>query len=177
MSECARFLDEQGVKPCGHSARERGILLKVYASCQTGQDSAELTYTTRAMELEEDGYVYHYTSKELSAEQKTFGVNFTLVRCGEGKEEQCSVASSAVWSKVRDVIKHRKVLVRGTDRGCPVWRMVLLHDDAENIKAFHETVARRGTLDVADYGLILKSGWGNEPSPEDRKWFEEYGDP
>ena len=175
MSECAKFLDEQGVKPCGHSAREKGILLKVFASCRTGQDSSELVYTTRGMELKEDGYVYHRLwGLELSAEQKTFGVDFTKVRCGEGKEEQCSVASSAVWSKVRDIICHRKFVVRGEDRGRPCWHFVLLHDDAENIKAFHETVA---SGDVADYGLILKSGWGKDPSPEDCKWGEEYGDP
>ena len=176
MSECARFLDEQGVKPCGHSASEKGILLKVYASCQTGQDSAELAYTTRAMFVGEDGYVYHRLGQELSAEQETIGVNFTKVRCGEGKEEQCSVASSAVWSKVRYVINHRKRIVRGKDRGRPAWYIVLLHDDAENIKAFHEAFAS-GHVDVAHYGLILKSGWGEDPSPEDRKWGEEYGDP
>ena len=55
--ECAKFLDEQGVRPCGHSAREKGILLKVYASCKTGQDTAELCYTLQAMEVESDGLV------------------------------------------------------------------------------------------------------------------------
>ena len=175
VSECAKFLDGQGVKPCGHSAREKGILLKVLASCQAGQDSAELAYTTRAMKLNEGGYVYHY-SGELSAKQKTFGVDFTKVRCGEGKEERCSVASSAVWSKASDVINHRQFVVRAEDRGRPAWYMVLLHDDAENIKAFHEAIAS-GTIVVADYGLIVKSGWGKDPSPEDHKWGEEYGDP
>ena len=124
----------------------------------------------------EVGYVYHRLGLELSAEQNTFGVNYTKVRCGEGKEEQCSVASSAVWSKVRDVIRHRKFVVQGKDRGRPAWHMVLLHDDAENIKAFHEAVAS-GLVDVTDYGLVLKSGWGKDPSPEDRQWVEEYGDP
>ena len=88
VSECAKFLDEQGVKPCGHSAREKGILLKVYALCQTGQDATELYYTTRAMELKEDGYVYHYWGKELSAQQKTHGINFTTLRCGKEEEEE-----------------------------------------------------------------------------------------
>ena len=98
MIECAMFLDEQGVKPCGHSAREKGILLKVYASCEAGQDSAELVYTTRAMELE-DGYVYHYTRKELSAKQHTFGIDFTKVKYGKGEKEKCIIAPDSTWLK------------------------------------------------------------------------------
>ena len=117
MSQCAEFLDEQGVKPCGHSAREKGILLKIFASCQSGQDSAELAYTTRAMELKEDGYVYHSLNKELSAQQTTLGVSYTKLRCGKGEEEECCIAT---WSTAREVIGRRKFIVRRTDRGHPV---------------------------------------------------------
>ena len=176
VSECAKFLDEQGVKPCGHSAREKGILLKVYTSCQTGQDSAELAYTTRAMFLGDDGFVRHYFLKELSAQQNTVGVDFTKVRCGKGEEEECRIASDTTWSNTSCVINDRKFIVRGKDRGFPVWHFVLLHDDAENIKNFFETVAS-GTIHVADYGKILKSGWGKDPTAEDKKWVEKYGDP
>ena len=28
------FMDEQGMGPCGHMAKRKGILVKVYASCQ-----------------------------------------------------------------------------------------------------------------------------------------------
>ena len=113
MSECAKFLDEQGVKPCGHSARERGILLKVYASCQTGQDSAELAYTTRGIKLKKYGNILHYNSSiMLSTQQHTFGVDFTRVRCGKGKEEQCSVGSDATWSTAGELIDHPYLLSR-----------------------------------------------------------------
>ena len=102
MSQCAKFLDRQGVKPCGHSAREKGILLKVFASCKTGQDSAELAYTTQGMGLN-DGYLYYYTTKQLSARQRTLGVDFTKVRCGKGEEEECGIASDAAWSTAGEV--------------------------------------------------------------------------
>ena len=98
VSECAKFLDEQGVKPCGHSAREKRYFLKVFASCQAGQNSAELAYTTRAMYVK-DGMMYHYTSRELSAMQRTFGVDFTKVKCGKGKEEKCGIAPDSTWLK------------------------------------------------------------------------------
>ena len=134
LSECAKFLDEQGVKPCGHSSREKGILLKVYASCPTGQDATELYYTTRAMELKEDGYVYHYTNKELSAQQKTHGIDFTRARCGKEEEEECSISSTATWSTAGEVITARKFIVRGTNSGRPVWHFVLLDDDAGTLE-------------------------------------------
>ena len=98
VRECAKFLDEQGVKPCGHSAREKRYFLRVYASCEAGQNSAELAYTTRAM-LVKDGMIYHYTRRELSAKQHTFGVDFTEVRCGKGEEEKYSIAQDSTWFK------------------------------------------------------------------------------
>ena len=174
ISDCAEFLDEQGVKPCGHSAREKGILLKVFASCETGQDSAKLAYTTRAMELE-DGYVYHYTAKKTSAQQETLGVDFTRVRCGKGEEEECCIASDATWSNASYVINHRKYIVRGIDRGRPAWYFVLLHDDAENIKNFHKALAS-DRMDLTDYGKIFKSGYGENPTAEQQTWFKNNGD-
>ena len=99
VSECAKFLDEQGVKPCGHSAREKGILLKVLASCQPGQDSAELAYTTQAMELRKGEIRWYWFHKTLSIQQKTFYADFTRVRCGKGEEEECNIPSDATWEK------------------------------------------------------------------------------
>ena len=96
--ECAKFLDEEGVKACGHSARKKRILLKVLASCQPGQDSAELAYTTRAMYVGEDGDVYRGLGKKLS-EQHTFGVDFTKVKCGKGEKEECTISSDSTWEK------------------------------------------------------------------------------
>ena len=32
VKEAMTFMDDQGVGPCGHAAKEKGILVKVYAS-------------------------------------------------------------------------------------------------------------------------------------------------
>ena len=104
MIECAKFLDEQGVKPCGHSATEKGILLKVYASCQSGQDSAELAYTTRGMQLGEDGILRYNISKRLSEQQETFGIDFKELRYGKEVEEDCNITSDANWSTAIEMI-------------------------------------------------------------------------
>ena len=172
VSECTKFLDEQGVKPCGHSAKEKGILLKVSAACRTGQDTAELCYTTRSMELGDDGYVYHLTGKELSVQQDTFGVDFTTMRCKKEEKEECSIAPNFTWSTAREVILGRAFILRGKDRGRPSWQYVLLDDDAEKIKNFnHKIMEESFTIDARDYGTILRSGWGKDPSQEDKDWI------
>ena len=177
--ECAKILDEQGVRPCGHSATEKGILLKVLAACETGQDTAELCYTTRAMRVESDGRVYHWTRKELSDHQKSFGVIFTSVRCWKG-EEECTIASDSTWSTASEVTSGRILIVGGTDKGRPTWRYVLLDDDAEKIKELiHKTQgenAGKYAVDPADYGTVLRFGLGKDPSQEDKGWMKKkYG--
>ena len=162
VSECAEFLDEQGVKPCGHSATEKRILLKVFASCKTWQDAAELCYTTRAMELKDDGYVYHQTRKELIAQQTTFGVAFTEVRCK--KEDECGISSDSTWSTAGELISERMHIIRGRDKGRPAWHYILLDDDAEKIRDFiHRTQGQSAgteTIKLNNYGTVLKSGQG-----------------
>ena len=168
VEECAKFLDEQGVRPCGHSATERGILLKVSAACKTGQDAAELCYTTRAIELKDDGIVYHLTRKELRDEQKTFGLDITWMMCGKAKEEVCSIASDSTWSTACEVISGRILILQGiTEKGRPAWHYVLLQDDPEKIRDFicktQGENTDKVTINLNHYGTVLKSGWGENP--------------
>ena len=179
VGQCAKFLDEQGVRPCGHSATEKGILLKVYAACEAGQDTAELCYFTRAMELREDGFVHHWTSKELSDQQRTHGVDFTAIRCGKGKEEECSIASDSTWSTASEVFSNRLFILRGKDQGQLAWCYVLLDDDVEKIRDFkHKTQGEntgKYTINVTEYGLVLKSGFGKDPPQDAQDWIDNYG--
>ena len=46
VREAMAFLDEQGVGPCGHVAKEKGILIKVYTSCLVDEVPAELAFST-----------------------------------------------------------------------------------------------------------------------------------
>ena len=182
VSECAKFLDEKGVRPCGHSAREIGILLKVYASCKTGHDTAELCYTTRAMKLQDDGYVYHTIKKRLSAQQTTIGADFTKIRCGKGEKEKCSINPDSTWPTAREVISGRIYLLQSQDK--THWKYILLDDDAEKINDFiymYETHGEDGgkyndiVAELKNYGTILRSGLG-EPSQEVKDWMEKrYG--
>ena len=57
------FLDEQGVQPCGHKAREKGILIKVYTSCRS---STEYCYSVSGVDSDKNtGMLSYYLQKQL----------------------------------------------------------------------------------------------------------------
>ena len=79
---------------------------------------------------------------------------------------------TSTWSTAREVILGRAFILRGKDRGRPSWQYVLLDDDAEKIKNFnHKIMEESFTIDARDYGTILRSGWGKDPSQEDKDWI------
>ena len=80
------FLHSHGIPICGHLAKEKGILLRIYASCRTGQDAIDLRYITRGITFK-DGRMDAYTDRDIGAKQKTFGADFTTPNCEKYKEE------------------------------------------------------------------------------------------
>lgn len=81
---------------------------------------------------------------------------------------------SHIKKKTMKSLEGKVFLVRGKDNGRPAWHYVLVPHD--KIKGLRQQ--KSGTnIDVADYGKIIKSGWGVDPSPEIVKEIEEkYGD-
>ena len=85
---------------------------------------------------------------------------------------KCLLESEAdVNMKYNEIAGERIYLVRGRDRGKPAWHYVQVE------KVLLPLFLRRigGRLDVADFGLILKSGWGKDPPENVRKNFNEMG--
>ena len=87
---------------------------------------------------------------------------------------KCLLESEAdVNVKYKENASERIYLIRGKDRGKPAWHYVL------GEKALLPLFLRRingGRLDVADFGLILASGWGKDPPESVRKNINEMGD-
>ena len=73
------------------------------------------------------------------------------------------------WHKLS--IKERIYLVQGEQSGHLGWQYVLLIDDQDTIDTFRETVMCHA--EVGNYGQVLKSGWGEEPPNEVKKWIKE----
>jgi hypothetical protein len=64
-------------------------------------------------------------------------------------------------------------LIRGKDAGRPAWHYVQI--DGMKLRAFKRALAT-GSLDVSQYGEILKSGWGEDPPGDIVKWVKDrYG--
>jgi tetratricopeptide (TPR) repeat protein len=65
-------------------------------------------------------------------------------------------------------------LIRGKDNGKPAWHYVLIEDE-EKYRELKKQVS--GTnIDVTDYGMIVRSGWGIDPSKSIKDQIEEeYG--
>jgi hypothetical protein len=104
VRDCMEFLDEQGVQPCGHKAREKGILVKVYASCGPTQIPTQYQFSVHGASNDKNtGHMFSYTSKKLLETQHTYSVNSSMVRCAEEKkiEDSCELPPDYTWQKWR----------------------------------------------------------------------------
>ncbi len=164
--ECSRYLDEQGVRACGHSAAEKGILLKVYASCRPSEVASSLAYSVGGIENNKNTgtLTYWMYNKELHESQHPFGINFTALYCGKTPIEPCA-CTSPKYTWMKRYQGDRLYLVRDKDRGRPAWQYVVLKDDEETICEFRKKVAS-STFNAADYGEIVESGLGKDPPRE-----------
>ena len=164
INDCAKRLDEMNVPSCGHHTREHGLLLQIYTSCQPNEEATALCYINEAVEYSEaDKAVLFWTSKTLTSGQKTMRTDFRTIRCSKPADESCEADSDCTWNDHVNIKYHLVYLVRGEDRGRPAWYYVVL--DEEKLDDFKAKVVT-GTINVANYGRVLKSGWGKDP-PED----------
>ena len=175
VRDCMEFLDEQGVQPCGHKAREKGILIKVFASCKPNQIPTEYQFSVSgAISDKIAGEMGFWTSKQLTETQTTHGIDSSCLRCNSTTiTEPCTLEPGYTWRRFLKE-SQRIRLVRGMDRGRPAWHYVLLEDDDDTICEFNKRL-KSGCVDVGEYGQILQSGWGKDP-PNDLKarMDEEY---
>ena len=163
------------MQPCGHSANKKGILLKVYASCKPTEVAATPCFSVQCAVNDKNtgAMAYYVQGLKLRETQHSYGVDFTRIRCKKAFEEPCALSSSYTWQKENEA--KRVFLVRGKDHGRPAWHYVLLVNDEDSIEAFHKKV-KEGTVDVADYGEVLKSGWGKDPPNEIKDWIDQNFD-
>ena len=176
-----QFLDDKDVRPCGHSAKDKGILLKVFASCKTNEIAHQLAYSIRGTHTDKNSGAFSGgpSGKEVAEAQHVHILDATAICC-ENKEikMKCTlrpVDTWQVWS-----MKQRIFLIHGNDKGRQAWHYLLLVDDDNIIDQFKEqtqgTNAGKHTVDCNNYGQVLKSGWGESPPNDVKEWMENnYG--
>ncbi len=162
IEAACHYLDERGIRACGHCTVEQKIVLKLHASCRPGETAKSLGYSVRCLKNDKNtGRITLWTSRDPKMNQHPLSIDYTTIRCSKPPEEPC-LLSSPKYTWMKRFLGDRLYLVRGKDRGRPAWHYVLLVDDEEIRKQFEENVAS-GTVDVAEYGQVLKSGWGKDP--------------
>ena len=185
VKECMKFLDEQEVAPCGHSARDKGILIKVLASCLSHQIPQCLSYS--AIGFKNDGVtgdmfcIKAYNSvnhaSKITDTQYGKGQDFTRILCGQDSSSACLCLPQANWI-TRDTTK-RIYSVNGEDKEKQAWQLLLVTDDDEIVLQFVEKTQGKNqaqyNIDCSKYGEILKSGLGKGPSEKEvRSVLEKY---
>ena len=165
-----------GIGACGHQIVKQKTFLKIFTSCRPNQKVDTRTYATKALNFDkEDDSLWVYTNLQLSPSQTTYGCNFSKIQCLslEGPSAPCQIPNIPnrcrwKWRDILDVEYNnrpgsRVFTVRGKDKGRQAWHIVLVEKDL--LERFRETVSS-GTVDVAKFGYVIKSGWGKDP-PDD----------
>ena len=181
VKACAEFLDEHGVQPCGHSAKANGILISVKSLCKDTEIPYHLLGSIRAYTNDKNtgalGSWGH--GWEVAKDQHIQTTRTTTIRCeNKSIDAQCTLGPEATWAKI---LNNQKIfLVRGTDKGRPAWHYAQLVDDEETVRKFTELTqgenAGTHTINIEDYGQVIRSGFGHDPPNDVKEWMEKnYG--
>ena len=168
------FLDEQGVQPCGHKAREKGIIVRIFTSCQRTEIPTEYRFSVSGLCNDKNTAEMSYTlSSELLETQTTCGIDpsATILCKHKSIDEPCTLDPGYTWKRI--LVKRRIICIPGTDHGRPMWQYILLEDDDNTIRKFKENI-HSVSFYPADYGKILFSGWGTNPPKEVEERIEEF---
>ena len=161
--ESVKLMDELGIPACGHHSRDQGILLKLFCSCQHNQEATLMAYINSA-KLNDEGLIF-FPYEILESGQTSCYSDFRSICCSKKASEPCELNDQSFKWEDRLLKCDQIYLVRGKDKSKQAWHYVLVDED--KIEAFNAKV-KSGNIDVADYGTVLYSGWGQDP-PKDIK--------
>ena len=168
MLRAAAALDNMGIPSCGHHTRECGILLKIWVATVPEEQAKELYKVRHGVLHTKDGFMGTATTWFPNGGSIRSYFNGLVTRCPSKLSNCCSLPDFCVNYGWTSQVKSKPsliYLVRGKDKGRQAWHYVLVDEGQEN--AFKEKVSS-GTVDVAVYGKVIKSGWGKDP-PDDVK--------
>ena len=99
------FLDEQGVQPCGHKAREEGMIIKVFASCKSNQIPTKYCYSASGMFNDNfTGGMGFWISNKLLETQTTDSINSSFLHCNSTTiDEQCTLPPGLTWRRLKEI--------------------------------------------------------------------------
>ena len=116
VRDCMEFLDEQGVQPCGHKAREKGMVIKVSASCKFNEIPTEYRYIVDGTRNNENtGVMTCKLSKQLLETQTTVSIDSSLLNCdSETIDNPCTLPPGLTWRELEEMKRKSSVSSQGT---------------------------------------------------------------
>ena len=174
MRDCAKILDQLGIPPCGHRARERGVLIKVVASCQPDQKAAGPCYSVEATKVYADG-TQRTNAKQLTQQRPTWFDDTQLVCC-RGPDSPCpkNTFTHLKWEdNVSGCLQVKSVKRKEGD--AYKWYYIMLNRASEEYgSTFSSQFAKDSAMCLSDWGYVLESGEGRDIPQEIqdkvRKW-------
>ena len=181
VKACLEYLDEHGVKPCAHSAKEKKLFISIEASCKHTEIPYQLLHSIKYYTNDKNTGILAGKKNgwEVADGQHIQSISVTSIECtNKSMDDPCTLNPGDTWR--RRLNRERIYMIRGQDKGRQAWHYVLLVDDEETIRKFRDltmgTNAGQNTLDVSDYGEVLKSGFGQDPPNDVKEWMEtNYG--
>ena len=89
----AKCLTSQNIGACGHYARDRGILIKIMAACQSDESAIDGAYSERAVFIDvSDKHLTFDAAKIVtgSKHQTSCFLDTTEIRCSNSPDEECN---------------------------------------------------------------------------------------
>ena len=161
----AKALDSIGIPPCGHHARECGVLIKVWVDTEPDQKAEELHFVRRGVEIEQNGYLVVSLQCFRKGGSICSYLNSTQILCPSELSNCCNLpdyCANLGWMKGRASLVYQ---VHGKDKGRLAWYYMLVDEEKEN--AFKEQLSA-SSIDLTTFGKIIESGYGEYP-PDDVK--------
>ena len=98
------FLDEQGVQPCGHKAREKGMIIKVVTSCRYNEIPTEYSFSVSGTYNEMDtGMLAYWITHQLLQTQTTDDIDSSILNCNSQTiDEPCTLPPGLTWRRLEE---------------------------------------------------------------------------
>ena len=166
---CAKTLDRLGIPPCGHRAKEQGILLKVFASCQPDQKATEPCHSVEGVTVSDNGA--QITTCHQLTQQRSARFSSSRLVCCRAPDSPCprNTFKHLKWEDGVDGKFNIRPIKRRGGRA-DKWYYIMLHRAGdEYAAAFDAQFDRDPALKLSDWGYVLESGEGRNIPQEIRK--------
>ena len=174
MRDCAKTLDRLGIPPCGHRAREQGILVKVFASCQPDQKAAEPCHSVESMFVSDDGT--QFTDAKQLSQQKSAWFTSTKLVCCRAPDSPCpkNTFQHLKWEDGVDR-KFNILEITRKEGGADKWYYIMLHRAGDEYAAVFDAQFKRDpALKLSGWGYVLESGQGTDIPQEIKEKLENW---